>query len=413
MPGGHTEIERVFREESGKARATLIRFLGDIDLAEEAVQDAFVTALQRWPREGIPPSPAGWIITTARNRAIDVVRRDGKRAAKHQQALEMRDVGDPEPEHADLQDDQLRLMFTCCHPALGVDAQIALTLRLVAGLETDEIARAFLVPDVTMAQRLVRAKKKIRVNEIPYRVPEAAELPDRLPPVLTVTYLIFNEGHTATKGDALARADLSTEAIRLGRTIHQLMPDEPEVKGLLALMLLVESRRPARTDALGHIVLLADQDRDDWDKAMIEEGQELVRECLRRGRPGPYQIQAAINAVHADAPTAAFTDWGQILRLYDQLMAIAPNDVVALNRAVVVAELDGPAAALPLLDELHLDRYLPYHVARADMLAREGRDAEAVGSYRRAVSLSGNDAERSFLAGRIATLTSREPHPAG
>lgn len=319
----------------------------------------------------------------------------------------------PEPDDSAVQDDQLRLMFTCCHPALSVDAQVALTLRLVAGLETDEIARAFLVPSATMAQRLVRAKKKIKVNEIPYRVPEEAELPDRLPPVLTVTYLIFNEGHTATKGHALVRHDLSTEAIRLGRTIHQLMPDEPEVKGLLALMLLVESRRPARTDEKGRLVLLADQNREDWDKEMIEEGQELVRECLRRGRPGPYQIQAAINAVHGDATTAALTDWSQILRLYDQLMAIAPNDVVALNRAVVVAELDGPGRALPLLDLLDLDGYMPYHVARADMLAREGRGAEAIESYRKALSLTGNDAEGSFLAGKIAALTSREPDPSG
>ncbi|MEX0796741.1 MAG: RNA polymerase sigma factor [Acidimicrobiia bacterium] len=402
---GNSEVEQVFRAESGKARASLIRALGDIDLAEEAVQDAFVVALEQWPEKGIPPSPAGWIITTARNRAIDVYRRDSKRQDKYTQAASLYSTDDvEEPEFETLPDDQLRLIFTCCHPALSVEAQLALTLRLIGGLETPEIARAFLLPETTLAQRLVRAKKKIKVNEIPYRVPQEADLPERLRSVLGVVYLIFNEGHTATSGTSLTRSDLSAEAIRLGRLIQALMADEPEAAGLLALMLLVEARRPARVGPDGSLVLLADQDRALWSKDMIAEGQGLVRACLRRNRPGPYQIQAAINAVHCDAMTAKATDWRQIVALYDQLMSMTPTKVVALNRAVAIGERDGPEAALTLIEPLALDNYHLWHASRAEMLARLGRDDEAVAAYRRALQLTANRAEKAFLKGRVRTM---------
>ncbi|MDN4646489.1 RNA polymerase sigma factor [Arthrobacter sp. PsM3] len=411
-PVAETEIARVFRQEYGRAVAVLTRVLGDIDAAEDAVQDAFTLAVQRWPSAGTPPSPAGWIITTARNSAIDRLRREAGRLDKQLKATLLQAARSPAlrtPEEqvitelsreGTVDDDRLRLIFTCCHPALAANIQVALTLRLLGGLTTAEIAHAFLVPETTMAQRLVRAKAKIRDARIPYRVPHGVDLPARLQPVLAVVYLIFNEGYSSSSAGSFTREELCREAIRLGRLLAALLPDEPEVAGLLALMLLTESRRGARESG-GALVLLADQDRRLWDRALIAEGQALVRQCLRRNQPGPYQLQAAINAVHSDAADAAATDWRQILRLYDQLLEVAPGPVVALNRAVALAELEGPAPALRLADELGLEGYHLFHAVRADFLARLGRADEAAGAYSSALHLAGNAADREFLEARL------------
>jgi RNA polymerase sigma-70 factor, ECF subfamily len=395
-----SDLAAIFRAEHGRAVAVLTRVFGDLEIAEDAVQDAFAAALQKWPDSGVPPSPAGWIITTARNRAIDRLRRESARADKHAQAALLHAEAEPVEEGA-VHDDRLRLIFTCCHPALALNVRVALTLRMLGGLTTAEIARAFLVPEPTMAQRLVRAKTKIKAAGIPYRVPYEADLPERVRGVLAVVYLIFNEGYAASSGETLVRDELAVEAIRLGRLLVDLMPDEPEAVGLLALMLLQQSRRPARVAPDGTLIRLRDQDRALWDRDLTDEGQTLVRRCLRRNRPGPYQLQAAINAVHADAASAEATDWPQILQLYDHLLALDPTPVVALNRAVVVAEVAGPAAALELVDGLSLDSYYLFHAIRADFLTQLGRDADAQAAYATALSHSTNQAERDFLRSRI------------
>jgi len=402
------EIERVFRECSGRAVATLARRFGDLGLAEEMVQEAFIQALEHWSQAGLPESPPGWIITTARRAALDRVRREASRDERQRESVRL--YGPDEPDAADegpVLDDQLRLMFTCCHPALAPNVQVALTLRLIAGLETREIARAFLVPEATMAQRLVRAKNKIRDAKIPYRVPSPEELPERLRWVLAVIYFVFNEGYVASSGPELGRTDLAVEAIRLARHVCELMPGELEAVGLLALLLLIESRRAARAAPDGSLVPLAEQDRARWDAALVAEGQRLVRRCLAANRPGPYQIQAAINAVHSDARRADATAWNQIVALYDQLYALTPTPVVALNRAVAVAELGTPAEALAAVEELELDGYHLFHAVRADLLARVGRLAEADAAYAKAAALTANAGELALLARRRGELAER------
>lgn len=412
-------VSAVFRAEYGRAVATLTRLLGDIDSAEEAVQEAFAVATDRWPTDGTPPNPGGWIVTTARNRALDRIRRESTRRHRYEQAYRITDHDPERREVGPVDDDRLRLVFTCCHPALAPAAQVALTLRLLGGLSTDEIARAFMVPEPTMGQRVSRAKAKITAAGIPYRIPRDADRPDRLPPVLAVVYLIFNEGYTATTGQALIRDDLCHEAIRLARLLVELMPDEPEARGLLALLLLTAARRAARLDDRGRLVRLADQDRGRWDRPLIIEGHAIVRDCLRRNSPGPYQWQAAIAAVHADAADATQTDWGQIRALYDQLLAATGSPVVAVNRAVAVMETDGPAAALNLIDELtrspaaaQLGSYQHFHATRAEVLSRLGRVDEARAAYDRAIALAGNQAEVAFLRAQRDALTGRHLGPA-
>jgi RNA polymerase sigma-70 factor, ECF subfamily len=402
----HVDLDRVFREEHGRVVAALVRQFGDIDVAEEAAQEAFVIALQRWPEAGMPPNPGGWLTTTARNKAIDRIRRESTRDVRHAQAAMLSDLcssnsGSSDP--SSVQDDRLRLIFTCCHPALATDAQVALTLRLLGGLTAAEIAQAFLVPEATMAKRLTRSKQKIKANRIPFRVPADAELPNRLRGVLATLYLVFNEGYLSSSEEIAIRADLCAEAIRLTRILASLMPDEPEAQGLLALMLLTDSRREARF-ADGVLVPLPEQDRTRWDHELIAEGHAIVRACLRRNRPGPYQLLAAINAVHTDAATSAETDWNQIVQLYDQLYAATPTPVVALNRAIAVAEVDSPAAGLAIIDELHLAGYHPFHAARADLLRREGQTTEAVEAYTQAIALAANPAERAYLCSRRQDL---------
>jgi RNA polymerase sigma-70 factor (ECF subfamily) len=399
------DIERVFRQEYGRAVAVLVRLCGSIEAAEEAVQDAFVEAVKHWPSAGLPPSPAGWIITTARRRAIDRLRREATRDERQAAAMQLllEEVGEAR-EECPVDDERLLLIFTCCHPSLALNVQVALTLRLLGGLTTAEVARAFLVPEPTMAQRLTRAKAKIREAGIPYRVPTAEQLPQRLQGVLAVVYLIFNEGYSASGGERLIREELCSEAIRLGRALTELMPQEPEVLGLLALMLLIDSRRTARLDAADHLVVLRDQDRALWDRGLIAEGQTLVRRCLACNQPGPYQIQAAINAVHSDALTTGTVDWPQILALYDQLERLQPTPMVALHRAVALAEIHGLGAALAILDALGLKTHHLYHAIRADLLRRLGDKPAAALAYGEALARCHTPQERQFLLRRRSEL---------
>jgi RNA polymerase sigma-70 factor, ECF subfamily len=402
-PDSTRAIERIYREEYGRIVASLTRRFGDIDIAEEAAGEALLAAVERWPRDGVPPNPGGWLTTTAGNRAIDRIRRESHRDAKHQAALVMTDDTPHEPTGL-VEDDRLRLIFTCCHPALAPEARVALTLRLLGGLTVAEIAQAFLVPETTMAQRITRAKKKISVAKIPYRIPSQEDLGQRVNGVLAVIYLVFNEGYLSSSADSSPiRGELIAEAIRLARILRILLPDDPEVTGLLALMLLTDARRPVRV-ADGQLVPLHEQDRGGWDRALIAEGHDLVRECLSIGRPGQYQLLAAVNAVHTDAPTAADTDWAQIATLYTQLYAVAPSPIVALNRAVAVAELDGAEVALAQIDGLDLGNYHPWHATRADLLRRLGRSAEARAAYDAALALTDNEAERAFLTRRRGQL---------
>lgn len=395
-------VERVFREEYGRLIASLVRRFGDIDLAEDAAGEALVVAIERWPADGVPPNPGAWLTTTAGNRAIDRIRRETRRDAKQRAALMTLDDSPHEPTGA-IEDHRLRLLFTCCHPALGQEARIALTLKLLGGLSVAEVARAFFVPETTMARRITRAKSKIAAARVPYRVPEAADLPERLAGVLTVLFLVFNEGYLATGDGHPVRAELTGEAIRLTRVLHHLLPDEPEVTGLLGLLLLIEARRETRVRH-GRLVPLDRQDRAGWDRTLIREGHDLVRECLAIARPGRYQILAAINAVHTDAPAAQHTDWAQIVALYDQLTRLDPSPIVALNRAVAVAELDGPDVALALVDRLPLRDYHAWHATRADLLRRLGRSAEAQAAYRAAIASTDNRAERAYLSSRLGEL---------
>src|SRR5881394_605745 len=398
MQRGTAAVERVFREEYGRLIGSLVRRFGDIDIAEEAAGEALVAALENWPASGVPANPGGWLTTTAGNRAIDRIRREKQRDAKHQAAIMYHHDYDDAPHEptGPVEDDRLRLIFTCCHPALAPEARIALTLRLLGGLTVAEIAQAFLVPETTMAQRITRAKKKIAAAKVPYRVPEAADLPERLGGVLAVLFLVFNEGYLATGDGDPIRAELTGEAIRLTRILRPLLPDEPEVAGLLGLLVLTEARREARVRN-GQLVPLDEQDRAGWDRALIDEGHDLVRECLAINRPGRYQILAAINAVHTDAPTAPDTDWSQVVALYDQLIQLDPSPIVALNRAVAVAELDGPEVALALVDRLPLAGYHAWHAARADLLRRLGRSVEAKQAYDAAIAATQNSAERAYL----------------